>query len=360
MSERWKPERTESYYYIKSNGEVATELLYDDEYDYEYYERGNCFRTEAEAQAAAEKVRELLLSLHEEQPVTDDCNQLPKLTVDVFSLHTCPEWARHAAVDSDGEARYHELKPIATEYWWFSSGDIKCADYGKFDASDWQNSLVERPVKLPKLTTEIFDLPHFPKTADYAVVTKDGGITAYTHKPYINEEIPCWGFNRGCCFTVETAGAYDSSDWQNSLIERPVKEDKLPDWCKVGEFVYDPNSKVYFKIKSINNESIVLQDPYNEDVVSNLYIEFFIAQNPTQAHLRPYNTKEMKALVGRTVAPDYGAVFLVTKFVDTDEGGEVCIDGIYYNNDRLLNGFTIDGNPCGKLEHLNEKGEWVE
>ena len=57
MTERWKPE----------SGELRFEFLKWENFylDGDYYESGNCFRTEEETKAAAEKVKALLLSLHE-------------------------------------------------------------------------------------------------------------------------------------------------------------------------------------------------------------------------------------------------------------------------------------------------------
>lgn len=129
------------------------------------------------------------------------------------------------------------------------------------------------------------------------------------------------------------------------VFDRP----DCPEWCKVGEWIYD---------KEINSYSQVSEKDVTKYIQE---VRKLISKGAVvPARLRPFNTEEMKALVGRTVAPDYGAVFLVTKFVATGEGGKVCVDGIYYDADRLLDEFTIDGKSAGVLEHLNGKGEWVE
>jgi hypothetical protein len=82
------------------------------------------------------------------EPVTN-CNQLPKLTAEVFDRPDCPEWAEWAAVDEDGEAIFFEKMPYtATKICGCFSRDCKDETIpGKFDASDWQNSLIERPEK---------------------------------------------------------------------------------------------------------------------------------------------------------------------------------------------------------------------
>ena len=175
MSERWKPEKGEIYYFVGRNFEASHALWIDIFPETQRFNSGNCFRTEAEAQAAAEKVKALLLSLH--QPATEcsqlvtNCNQLPKLTAEVFNRPDCPEWATYAAVNRNNTASWFNDKPIY-------DGNKSCLWLCK-------------------------------ETPYYVAV----------------ETIP---------------GVWDASDWQNSLVERPAKENKLPEWCKVGEWGFDP------------------------------------------------------------------------------------------------------------------------
>lgn len=152
---RWKPEDT--YYFIDSIGMVGSHKWCDDSADKAYYAIGNCFKTEDAAKAASEKVQSLLLGLHESstecsQAVTE-CNQLPKLTTDVFDREDCPEWARYAVVNSKGVLIFFGGKPTfeGADYGCWS---CSCCPYKHirgivFDASDWQNSLIERPATLP-------------------------------------------------------------------------------------------------------------------------------------------------------------------------------------------------------------------
>lgn len=282
MSERWKPEVGDFYYFVSTAGDILPDTFKDDyASSYSRFAHGNCFKTKEEASAAAVKVRELLLNLHE-QPT--DCSQLPKLSAEVFNRPDCPEWARYAAVRENGIAIWFEVKPnIGRDY-----------PANKFWYSTWSS-----------------------------------------------KNIP---------------GEWDASDWQNSLIERPTKKE-LPEWCKVGEFVYARDIKCYFKIKEIYNDGILLQDPDNEDVVSNLCTEFFMVRDPIQAHYRPYEAEEMYELLGKYIE-DAEEVMLVTGFYKKDN--LVKAGDEYYDAERLFNECTINGNPCGKLVHLNEQGEWVE
>ncbi len=64
MTERWKPEKGEQYWRVGTTAESLSDLWGDFNLDVLRYESGNCFRTEEEAEAAAEKVKAFLLNLH--------------------------------------------------------------------------------------------------------------------------------------------------------------------------------------------------------------------------------------------------------------------------------------------------------
>jgi hypothetical protein len=78
------------------------------------------------------------------------------------------------------------------------------------------------------------------------------------------------------------------------------------------------------------------------------------------ARLRPYNAKEMKALMGKVIEKG-PSMHIVTGFENVLFGNEcmVHVNGCLYNANDLLRQFTIDNAPCGVLEHL-ENGEWVK
>ena len=99
MTERWKPESGEWYWYVGSDI-VPYEDQWENFYlDGDYYESGNCFRTEEETKAAAEKVKALLLSLHEPEdgnsqktPISESLQQEDcKKRTFVRPSHTTPE-----------------------------------------------------------------------------------------------------------------------------------------------------------------------------------------------------------------------------------------------------------------------------
>ena len=276
MSKRWKPEYCDLYYVVDAVGVVSSHTWCDDTADRTYYTIGNCFRTSEEAEAAAAMVRALLLGFHGDQP--EKYTKLPKLTADVFDRPDCPEWAKFAAVDEDGETTF-------------------------FDKMPYQST----------------------KT--------------------------CGCFLRDCQYAT-IPSKFDASDWKNSLIERPAK---LPDWCKVGEWVWDIDDSRYVKIISITDMVLLCTKgkcTYYEELK-----DMKVLYSHTQ--LRPYNVDELKALVGKPITMSDGAVCLCTAYSERDK--TVIIDNLHWDTQELRDsGCTIDGEPCGVLQHFNEKGAWVD
>ena len=66
VDKRWKPSKGERYFYVSDNGFVEFTYWQIEEVDHDYYEFGNCFRTEKQAMKALEKVKETLLKCQEE------------------------------------------------------------------------------------------------------------------------------------------------------------------------------------------------------------------------------------------------------------------------------------------------------
>ena len=94
MSKRWKPENGGKYWIVNPIANIQEIVWHNDSFDRIFYEIGNFFKTAAEAEAAAKKVKALLLSLHE---TVTECNQLPKLTAEVFERPDCPDAPRYKA-----------------------------------------------------------------------------------------------------------------------------------------------------------------------------------------------------------------------------------------------------------------------
>ena len=78
-----------------------------------------------------------------------------------------------------------------------------------------------------------------------------------------------------------------------------------------------------------------------------------------EARKRPFNADEMKALVGKIAEDRLGNCSLITNYVVIDN--QITMFSAYCDAEKLMkSGYTIDGKPCFKLEHLNDKGEWVK
>lgn len=78
-----------------------------------------------------------------------------------------------------------------------------------------------------------------------------------------------------------------------------------------------------------------------------------------QARLRTYNTEEMKALVGKVLSQKSYDFRGLIHFASAS-GNSIEVSNFTYSSEELIGSdYTIDGRPCGVLEHL-ENGEWVE
>ena len=241
---------------------------------------GNCFKTKEEAVTALNNITALLLSLHDDPAI--ECNQLPKLTAEVFDRPDCPEWAKYAAVDSNGAGYY------------------------------------------------------------------------YSEKPFILSDSFGWGMvcsenNRSEFISYE----FNNSDWQNSLIERPAK---LPDWCKFGVVGWHKRAG-YFEVCADDELAQRISIKQIDDKSRGWLSYETLCTEVKQARLRPYNAEEMRSLVGKVIENHNYTHFINAFDIDLQE---VVSGSDGYTAKELVEfGYTIDGAPCGVLEHF-ENGEWVE
>ncbi|WP_290451815.1 DUF3310 domain-containing protein [Faecalibaculum rodentium] len=106
----WKPEHGGTYWAMSLGGAPYPCLPWEeDESDLSHYNSGNCFRTREEAKAAAEKVKALLLSLHEPEVVTPEPGQIWRSkswkrqvkVVDVFNMGSQEPLVTYKYLDGD-------------------------------------------------------------------------------------------------------------------------------------------------------------------------------------------------------------------------------------------------------------------
>jgi hypothetical protein len=131
------------------------------------------------------------------------------------------------------------------------------------------------------------------------------------------------------------------------VFDSPDYPERLPDWCKVGAWVFNAKVNKYIKVPQVDIEK------YSVHVCVRIS-----AGEILQARLRPYNAEEMKALVGKVIKNDKGSLIFVTGFRADDS----CIfSGIEkFTADEIMRDLLhMDNKPCGALEHL-ENGEWVK
>jgi hypothetical protein len=237
------------------------------------------------------------------------------------------------------------------------TADVEQSEIPKYCAlkgylvSVW-HEVKEEEQKLPKLTAEVFDRPDCPEWANYASVNADGEVWFHARKPKIVDNFWCAGSPEKM---YQRHKEFDAFDWKNSLVKRPAKEKVLPDWCKVGEWGYNTETHGYFEIVSI------------DDIFVNIYIHGYgpfqqsygvIKKYCVEARKRKFNDKEMKEIVGKSLETPSFVKFIYS--YDKDNGTLESHDFLYTAEDLFEDAFKFDGKPCYKLEHLNEKGEWVE
>ena len=83
--------------------------------------------------------------------------------------------------------------------------------------------------KLKQLDQSVFDGSH--EMWKFAAVDADGAVFKFARRPYLTDDY--WSnVNRSRFDRVSAEGIYDTSNWQNSLIERESKELTGSELCK--------------------------------------------------------------------------------------------------------------------------------
>lgn len=196
-----------------------------------------------------------------------------------------------------------------------------------------------------KLTEDIFNHPECPEWANYAVINSVGEVYVFAQKPY--RYAKNWS-DKKAGKRKKMPMLCDNSDWQNIRIKRPVN---LPVSCKVGEWVWTTTFNAYFKVDRA--DKLFIDGKGLDGSEYSITIE-----NLRQARLRPYNKKEMRGLVGKVIDWESNRELVISY---NAAEVEVYVDRMWCNAEYLMNNeYTIDGKPCGVLEHLNDNGEWVQ
>lgn len=233
----------------------------------------------------------------------------------------------------------------------------KCCPYSMiWKAVNWHKVDEEQPTtdcsQLPKLTVEVFDRTDCPEWAMYAAV-HNGNLIFTDKKPDINEHGLFVSANDTARIEKILIVPFKSNEhYFSQVIKRPAKKPELPDWCKVGEWVYYRGYRKIIEVKALR---LVLESTHCGNLT--VYPEE-IGKEVKPARLRPYNADEMKSLVGKVICGNDTNFRAMIVYADGVSG---VVETIHYdyNAEELAQSYTIDGKPCGVLEHL-ENGEWVE
>lgn len=159
------------------------------------------------------------------------------------------------------------------------------------------------------------------------------------------------------CVKADVATHWHEVKEDSAKTEQFGNSEQLPDWVKVGAFCYNKTHKKYGQITRIQYD--MLFDVINFDNTKSICGVGIFSEEYVQAHKRPFNEAEMKALVGKVITDVEGDATLITDFDNVTKN--IRFLGEWWKSDELADStWKLDGKPCYKLEHLNEKGEWVE
>jgi hypothetical protein len=231
----------------------------------------------------------------------------------------------------------------------------RCSVNCNLEYEDWhevKEETVTNCNQLPKLTSEVFDRPDCPAWANYAAVDANGKGFYFRSEPKKSEN--AWQLPPDC--KLAHINKFDSSDWGNSLIRRPPKEE-LPDWVKVDNIGWHDEIG-YFKVIDVDD---IEKKVHIQHMISQIEEHFSfntVCTEAKHARPRPFNDKEMQDLVGKVLKHSTGN-YLVTAF--DNRWNQVKIESTWREREELKEFWTqLDGKPCYKLEHQNDKGEWVK
>lgn len=316
--ERWMPKNGEGYWCVLDTTPMQAAWC-GSQYDIARWEAGNVFKTHDQALIASINIKSLLLSLHyngtstaNDETLKD--NPLPKLTAEVFDRPDCPKWAKYAAVH-DGKLFFTDQEPGINEHGHLVSANdaqrIERVSIVPFKSSeDYLSQVIKRPKK------DAFD----KLLKKYAEEQADK-ILQKIKEHRLSEQ------------------------YHNGPVET-----KLPEWCKVGKWVWATAYNQYFKIDRIDDFFVD-----GESSAGDLYSVKF--ENVRQARLRPYNAEETPKLPFEVseINSDFRTIVVSCK------GDKIWLGGAStaISTEELMRDFTIDGSPCGVLEHL-ENGQWVQ
>lgn len=131
------------------------------------------------------------------------------------------------------------------------------------------------------------------------------------------------------------------------------RDDEVPEWCSLGEWVYSIRTRHYSKIIESHKHRVTT-------TITTYTDEYINAGNVVPARLRPYNAAEMHELLGKALTRNSDRPFSFLVIYVEGDGSFIKSGNFKYTAEELKDRFTIGGKPCGVLEHLTDWGDWVE
>ena len=159
-----------------------------------------------------------------------------------------------------------------------------------------------------------------------------------------------------CCISGCRIGGWRKSEEQE--VETPAP--KLPEWCKVGAWVWFSGAKDigyepgYLKITDVGYngmENVI--DAEGDGIIS---MPLSVVK---QARLRPWNDDELKSKVGKVFEMGNGDLTLCLGY-QRDIADLIFVGKLMSAQSFAESDWRLDGLPCGVLEHKNDQGEWVK
>lgn len=156
--------------------------------------------------------------------------------------------------------------------------------------------------------------------------------------------------------TVCCVRANATCHWRRVEDQKP----KLPEWCKVGAWVWFSGAKDigyepgYLKITDVGYNGI--ENVINAEGDGIISMPLSVVK---EARLRPWNDDELKSKVGKVFEDDAENPTLCFRY---QRGNETLhFAGKIMSSESLSESdWKLDGSPCGVLEHKNEQGDWVK
>ena len=155
--------------------------------------------------------------------------------------------------------------------------------------------------------------------------------------------------------TVCCVRANATCHWRRVEDQKP----KLPEWCKVGAWVWFSGAKDigyepgYLKITDVGYngmENVI--DAEGDGIIS---MPLSVVK---QARLRPWNDDELKSKVGKVFEMGNGDLTLCLGY-QRDIADLIFVGKLMSAQSFAESDWKLDGSPCGVFEHY-EQGEWVK